>query len=478
MKYVIFLGDGMADYPIPELNGKTPLMVAKKPAMDRIAREGRTGLFRTIDPDMMTGSAIANLSVLGYNATELFHGTEGRGVLEAASLGIELDANDMAMRVNLICIEDGKIRSHSAGHITTEEARILINDIQEYFKVGCTGISPNSTYLLPFGNKAPLGAPASRRQQLRENPRFYQSNPNVDNKSAVSDKLGRRDGGAPRTPLGKKYAALGSSLRIYPGLSYRHVLVVPGGEFRLVCFPPHDHVGTPWKELLVKPMTSEGRETADLLNRMIEESQKFLEQHPVNQRRRAEGKQPANSLWPWAPGKKPVMKTLQQRFGISGAAITAVDLIKGLAIYAGMQPISIEGATGLYDTNYEGKADAALKALEDVDFVYIHVEAPDEAGHEKNLQLKIRCIEDLDRRLIQRVLEGLEKKGWDTTVALLPDHPTPIAQGNHTREPVPVAIRCSKLQADSVSAYDEESVKQGALGLLSGAQFIETFFST
>jgi 2,3-bisphosphoglycerate-independent phosphoglycerate mutase len=404
MKYVIFLGDGMADYPIPELDGKTPLMVAKKPAMDRIAREGRTGLFRTIDPHMMTGSAIANLSVLGYNALELFHGTEGRGILEAASLGIPLEQSDMAMRVNLICIEKGKIRSHSAGHITTEEARILIHDAQEYFK--------------------------------------------------------------------------NWNLRLYPGLSYRHVLIVPDGEFQLECFPPHDHVGAPWRELAIRPMTDAGRETADLLNRLVEESQKFLEQHPVNQRRRKEGKQAANSLWPWAPGKKPVMQTLQQRFGISGAAITAVDLVKGLAIYAGMKPIAVPGATGLYDTNYEGKADAALEALEEVDFVYIHVEAPDEAGHEKNLPLKIRCIEDLDRRLIQRVLDRLEKKGWENTVAVLPDHPTPIAYGNHTREPVPVAIRSPRYTADAVSFYDEESVKSGALGLLSGAQFIETFFKS
>jgi 2,3-bisphosphoglycerate-independent phosphoglycerate mutase len=402
MKYVIFLGDGMADYPIAELDGKTPLMVAKKPAMDRIAREGRTGLFRTIDPHMMTGSAIANLSVLGYNATELFHGTEGRGVLEAASLGIPLQQTDMAMRINLICVEAGKIRSHSAGHVTTEEAHILIRAAQEHFKDW--------------------------------------------------------------------------KLSLYPGLSYRHVLVVPNGEFQLECYPPHDYVGTPWRELAIKPTKREGKETADLLNSLVEESQKFLERHPVNEKRLEAGKQVANSLWPWAPGKKPVMKTLQQRFGISGAAITAVDLVKGLAIYAGMKPVSVAGATGLYDTNYEGKADAALKALEEVDFVYIHVEAPDEAGHERNLALKIRCIEDLDRRLIQRVLEGLEKKGWENTVAVLPDHPTPIAQGNHTREPVPVAIRSPRHAADSVSCYDEESVRNGTLGLMTGSQFIETFF--
>jgi 2,3-bisphosphoglycerate-independent phosphoglycerate mutase len=403
MKYVIFLGDGMADYPIPELDGKTPLMVAKTPAMDWIAREGRTGLFQTIAPEMLTGSAIANLSVLGYNATELFQGTEGRGVLEAASLGIDLANTDLALRVNLICIEDGKIRSHSAGHITDEEAHALIQDSISYFKDW--------------------------------------------------------------------------NLRLYPGLSYRHVLVIPNGEFRLECFPPHDHVGTPWRELAILPMTPEGKDTADLLNRLIEASQAFLEDHPVNRKRRAEGKQAANSLWPWAPGKKPRMQTMQERFGIRGAVIAAVDLIKGLAIYAGMNPIAVEGATGLFNTNFEGKADAALKALEEVDFVYIHVEAADEAGHEKNLALKIQCIENLDQRLIQRVLDGLEKKGWESTVAVLPDHPTPVGYGNHTREPVPVAIRSPRAKADSVTVYDEESVKSGSLGLMTGAQFIETFFS-
>lgn len=404
MKYVIFLGDGMADDPIPELGGKTPLMVAKKPSMDRIAREGRTGLFRTIGPDMLTGSAIANLSVLGYNAMELFQGTEGRGVLEAASLGVRLGDNDLALRVNLICVEDGKIRSHSAGHISTGEAHTLIRDAQSHF----------SSW----------------------------------------------------------------NLELYPGLSYRHVLVIPDGEFRLECFPPHDHVGTPWRELAIRPMTPGGKGTADLLNRLVEESQSLLEYHPVNQKRREEGKQPANLLWPWAPGKKPRMKTLYERFGIRGAAITAVDLVKGLAIYTGMKPVAVHGATGFYDTNFEGKADAALEALEEVDFVYIHVEAADEAGHDRDLALKIRCIEDLDRRLIQRVLEGLEKKGWDCTVAVLPDHPTPIAYGNHTREPVPVAIRSPHLPADAVTCFDEESVKSGSLGLLEGSEFIETFFDT
>jgi len=403
MKYVIFLGDGMADYSVPELDGKTPLMAAKKPAMDWIASRGRTGLFRTIEPDMITGSAIANFSVLGYNGMELFQGTEGRGVLEAASLGIDLAENDLALRINLICIEEDKIRSHSAGHIPNQEAHALIRDAQAHFK--------------------------------------------------------------------------GWNLSLHPGLSYRHVLVYPGGEFRLQCYPPHDYVGRSWRDLPICSKTEEGRATANLLNGLIEESQKLLENHPVNKKRRENGQQPANSLWPWAPGKKPRMRTIPERFGISGAAITAVDLVKGLAMYAGMKPIPVPGATGLYDTNYEGKADAALEALEEVDFVYIHVEAPDEAGHEQNLPLKIRCIEDLDRRLIQRVLDGLEKKGWESTVAVLPDHATPIAQGNHTRDPVPVAIFSPGSPADPVDRYDEESVCNGSLGLLRGKEFIETFFN-
>ena len=405
MKYIIFLGDGMADYPIPELGGKTPLMAARKPGMDWIAREGRTGLFQTIAPDMMTGSAIANLSVLGYDAKAIFHGTEGRGVLEAASLGIDLDKNDVALRVNLISVENEKIFSHSAGHISNEEAHTLIRDAGDHFKSW--------------------------------------------------------------------------PLRLYPGLSYRHVLVVSGGEFRLESFPPHDNVGTPWRDLAIRPIepaSPAGKETADLLNRLVEESRKFLENHPVNIRRRADGKQPANLLWPWAPGKKPEMETIEERFGVRGAAITAVDLIKGLAIYAGMKPINVEGATGLYDTNFEGKADAALNALEEVDFVYIHVEAADEAGHEKNLQLKIRCIEDMDRRLIQRVIEGVRKKGWDCVFAALPDHTTPIVLGNHGRDPVPVAIRFPHLAGDAAERYDEESVKMGSLGLMTGSQFIKTFF--
>lgn len=397
MKYVVVLGDGMSDYPIPQLGNKTPLMVAQKPAMDFIARKGRTGLLQTIEQDMPTGSAVANLSVLGYDPRKTF---QGRGVLEAASLGISLAENDMAMRINLICIEHGKIRSHSSGHITNQEAGELIRDLQIHFNEW--------------------------------------------------------------------------NLKLFQGLSYRHVLIVPDGKPELECAPPHDHVGQAFKDLLVKPLDHKAAPTADLLNQMILESQKFLNTHTINKKRMSQGKQSANSLWPWSPGKRPQMQTFMERFGIKGATISAVDLIKGLAIYAGMDVIPVQGATGLYNTNYEGKADACLQAMENHDFVYVHVEAPDEAGHDQNFELKIQCIEDLDQRLLQRILDGLEKKNIQAVVSVLADHPTPIARGAHTRDPVPVAILDPRVNPDPVDHYDEETVKSGSLGFMKGAEFIET----
>jgi 2,3-bisphosphoglycerate-independent phosphoglycerate mutase len=394
---VVVIGDGMADYPVPELDGRTPLMAADTPTMDLIARNGQTGLFRTIEDDMTTGSAVANLSVLGYDPRNAF---QGRGVLEAASLGVQLEADDLATRINLICVEEGRIRSHSAGHISNEEAHQLI--------------------------------------------------------AALSDEFGDL------------------AIKLVPGLSYRHVLVVPGGDPRLECAPPHDHVGEWVDDLLVRPLAVEARETADLLNRLILDSQPLLAQHEVNRKRVAAGRQAANSLWPWSPGVRPKMDTFQDRFGVTGAVITAVDLIKGLGIYAGLDVIEVEGATGLYDTNYEGKAEACLEALETRDFVFVHVEATDEAGHEQDVDLKLRCIEYLDERLLKRVIDGIQAAGVEAVVAVLPDHPTPIAHGKHTRDPVPVAVWSPWAEGDDVLRFDEEAVKKGALGLLRGSQFIET----
>ncbi len=395
MKYVVILGDGMADYPVKKLDGKTPLMVAETPMMDMIAAKGRTGRLQTIEPDMPTGSAVANLSVLGENPRYTF---QGRGVLEAASLGIPLKETDMAMRVNLVSVTDGKMRSHSAGHITDAEAGTLLQALKEHFK--------------------------------------------------------------------------NWNMKLYQGLSYRHLLVVPDGNPDLHCFPPHDYVGKPMRELLVKAQDDAARETAEFLNKMIIESGEVLKNHPVNAARRKAGKLTADFLWPWSPGRKPKMKTLRERYGISGAAISAVDLIKGLAVYAGMDVISVQGATGLFDTNFEGKADAALAALDDHDFVYVHVEAADEAGHECNLDLKIKCIEDLDKRLIRRIWDGL--KGTDAVIAVLPDHPTPVELGSHVRDPVPTAIYDPRKSPDSTLVFNEESVKNGALGLMKQHEFIES----
>jgi 2,3-bisphosphoglycerate-independent phosphoglycerate mutase len=396
MKYIIILGDGMADNPVKELNNKTPLMAANKPAIDSIAKYGRSGRLQTIPEDMPTGSAVANLSVMGYDPKETFR---GRGVLEAASIGVELSDTDMAMRVNLICIEDEKIRSHSAGHISDEEASVLINDLKEHF-----------------------------------------SNININ---------------------------------LHQGLSYRHLLVVPGGNDNLKCFPPHDHVGEKFQDLLIKAENPGAQETAKLLNNIIIESKKFLDSHPVNEKRKVQGKELANMLWPWSPGKKPILKTFQERFGLKGAVISAVDLIKGIGIYAGMDVIEVEGATGLFDTNYEGKADACLNTLNDHDFVFVHVESADEAGHSKDLQLKIHCIEDLSQRLIQRIMDGLKEKNMEAVIAILPDHPTPVECGCHTRDAVPVSIFDPRVDPDNVEIFDEESCKDGSLGLLVGSQFIE-----
>jgi 2,3-bisphosphoglycerate-independent phosphoglycerate mutase len=396
-KYIIILGDGMADYPVERLQGKTPLMAARKPWIDGIAKNGRTGLFRTIEDDMPTGSAVANLTVLGYNPRTDF---QGRGVLEAASLGVHLEPEELAFRVNLISLQDGCIKSHSSGHISNQEAHSLITDLKEHFK--------------------------SWKLQLTQ------------------------------------------------GLSYRHLLILPNGSPRVECAPPHDHLDTSISELMVKASDPEAQPVADLLNRMIQESVSLLENHPVNIERRKKGLLPANCLWPWSPGKKPMMKSFKEKFGLRGAVISAVDLIKGIAVYADMTVINVDGATGLYDTNYEGKADAAIEALENHDLVYVHVEAPDEAGHEKNLDLKIRCIEDLDNRLVQRIVKGIEAKGYEAVIAVLPDHATPIIHGAHTRDPIPFAIWNPDTSPDDVQVYDEESAKTGYFGLISGSHFMET----
>ena len=385
----------MADYPLPELAGKTPLEVASTPHMDWLARRGRCGRLITIPEGMSTGSAVANLSILGYDPRIYF---QGRGVLEAASMGINLNLEEVVFRCNTICVENNRIKNHSGGHITTQEAAELVKTVDRELGSDC--------------------------------------------------------------------------IKFYPGISYRHLLILKGEKFsaNVECTPPHDVPGTPIDRVLVRAKDAESEETAQLLNKLILDSPRILEQHPVNVKRKGEGKDMANMIWPWSPGKKPVMKTFQERFGIKGAVISAVNLIKGLGVYAGFDIMRVKGATGLHNTNYEGKADASLVALTKYDLVLVHVEASDEAGHEGDVNLKIKTIEYFDHRLVGRVLDGICEK---VRIALLPDHPTPIAVRTHVTDPVPFLIYDPGKTPDEVEQFNESSCRRGSLGLLEGDSFIK-----
>lgn len=400
MKYIIILGDGMADEPIATLGNKTPLQAANTPNIDKLAKMGRCGMLDTIPEGFSPGSEIANLTVLGYDCNKVY---EGRGSLEAASMGVEIDENEMAMRCNLICIEDGKIKNHSAGHISNEEAEKLIHYLQ--IELGDNRVS------------------------------------------------------------------------FYPGVSYRHLLKMKGGHKQLKCTPPHDVPGTPFKDVMIKPLVPEAQATADFLNKLTLESQQLLENHPVNIKRAENGKDKANSIWLWSPGYKPQMKKMTEIYPIkTGSVISAVDLIKGIGVYAGLDVISVEGATGLYNTNYEGKTQAAIEALKKQDFVYLHIEASDEAGHEGDVELKKKTIEYLDYRVVKPILEEISTWNEPITIAVLPDHPTPCAIRTHTNTPVPFIIYRTNGKADNVTTYDEFSCKEGSYGLLKGEEFIKTFF--
>lgn len=400
MKHIIILGDGMADWAVPALGGKTLLQKASTPYMDRLASMGRVGRLITVAPGFHPGSEVANLSVLGYDLPTVY---EGRGVLEAASMGVELAPGDMAMRCNLICIENECIKNHSAGHITTEEADELIRDLQHH-----------------LGNER---------------------------------------------------------IQFHTGIQYRHLLVIKDGNKALDATPPHDVPGQPFRPLLVKAISSEAEETAALLNDLILRSQEFLLQHPVNKHRVSEGKDPANSIWPWSAGYRPQMEPMVMRFPQvkSGAVISAVDLIKGIGRYAGLRNIEVEGATGLYDTNYEGKAAAAIEALRNDDFVFLHIEASDEAGHEGNVELKLRTIEYLDSRIVGPIYETVKEWEEPVAIAVLPDHPTPCELRTHVNEPIPFLIYYPGIVPDEVEVYDEISAVGGSYGLMKEDEFIREF---
>lgn len=380
MKYIVIIGDGMADRPLNELGGKTPLQEAFTPNMDKLAREGIIGSVRTIPEGFHPGSDIANLSILGYDP-RLFY--TGRAPLEAASMKVELGDNDIAYRCNLVTLKYNKDRTravmddYSGGHISTGEAAVLIGDIDK--------------------------------------------------------ELGT------------------DSIKFYPGVSYRHLMVWKSGEVDVESVPPHDIIG---KDIADYLPTGRGEE---FLRQVMRDSVDVLDCHNINKERVANGKKPANSIWLWGQGKKPQIPKFKGKYGIDGALVSAVDLTKGLGICAGFEILKVPGVTGYIDTNYAGKAEHSLSALENVDFVYIHVEAPDEAGHSGNYKDKIKAIEDLDALVVGTVLRGA-KSLEEYRILLMPDHPTPIEVRTHTDEPVPFVIFDSRVKRKNESVGFDESI--------------------
>ena len=432
MKHIIILGDGMADLPVKRLDGKTLLQCANKPTMDRLAREGRCGRLLTVPEGFPPGSEVANTAILGYDLNRVY---EGRGPLEAASIGYEMADDDLALRCNIITVDkprlgdsnsgmDGVIVTHNGGNLETEDGDVLIKYLNER-----------------------LAAPINERYGF-------------------------------------------DRVKFITGIQYRHLLIIKGGNKHIVCAPPHDHPNQEWYPLLVKPESQNAvhhagsirlspEETADLLNELILKSQKLLTEHPFNIERAKRGERQANSIWPWSGGYRPSMETLMQRYPQvkSGSVISAVDLIRGIGHYAGLKIIRVKGATGLADTNYEGKAEAAIRALERDDFVFVHVEASDEAGHDGDLELKLKTIEYLDQRLITPIYNKVNNWKEPVCIAVLPDHLTPVEMRIHVGQAVPFLIWHRGIKPDQVQQYDEVSCVDGSYGLLRHAQFMQTLMA-
>ncbi len=406
MKHIIILGDGMADHPVERLGGKTLLQYADTPYMDLLARKGKTGRLMTIPDGFHPGSEVANTSILGYDLNKVY---EGRGPLEAASIGYNMSPEDLALRCNLITLSNGIIKNHHGGHLTTEEGTTLIKYLNE--------------------------------------------------------------------KLGNEY------IQFIPGIQYRHLLIIKGGSKHIICAPPHDHPNEAWKPLLIKAENEnkeDGRlspqETANLLNELIIKSQELLTAHPFNLQRKDKQNDIANSIWPWGGGYRPQMRTLSEMFPQihSGSVISAVDLIRGIGYYAGLEIIKVKGATGLANTNYEGKVEAALKQLREKDFVFLHIEASDEAGHDGDLQLKLQTIENLDHRAVEPIYNEVKKWDEPVCIAVLPDHPTPVEIRTHVKEPVPFLIWHPGITPDNVTQYDETSCVRGEYGLIYLQEFMHS----
>lgn len=402
MKYVVVLYDGMADYPVPALGGKTPMMVANKPNFDRMAKHGTVGLVRTVAPGLTPGSDVANLSVMGYDPCLYY---TGRSPLEAVSMGIDLSDTDVALRCNLVTLsgeEDYSEKTmvdYCAGDISSEEAAEIIKTVEE--------------------------------------------------------KLGN------------------DIFAFYSGVSYRHCLVWHGGKTEIgKLTPPHDISGRKIGGYLNKNPDAAG------LLELMEKSCEILKDHPVNLKRISEGKRPANAIWLWGQGSRPSLPLFEKLYGVKGSVISAVDLLKGIGICAGMNTPDVEGATGYIDTNFEGKAQKAVEELENgSDFVYIHIEAPDECGHRNEPENKVKAIEFIDSRVLPIVLEALEKYD-DYKVMILPDHPTPIVTGTHASDPVPFMIYHKKDEKDSgVDSINEETASKTGIFIEEGPSLMGRFLS-
>jgi 2,3-bisphosphoglycerate-independent phosphoglycerate mutase len=388
LKYILIVGDGMADYPIDELGGKTPLQAANIPNMDRLAREGIVGTAKTVPNGMPPGSDVANLAVMGYDPQRYY---PGRAPLEAASMGISLEPDETAFRCNLVTIENGIMVDYSGGHISTAEARGLIEAVE--------------------------------------------------------------------TSLGNKM------VKFHPGISYRHLMVLKD-DILPICTPPHDISGKDIEPFL--PQDS----GAEILRELMFASCQVLEAHEINQKRIQEGKKPANMIWLWGYGKPIKMPTLQQRFNLSGGVISAVDLIRGIGKCAGLKSIDVPGITGYYDTNYIGKAEYALETLKNDDFVFIHIEAPDEASHNGDLVAKIEAIENIDAKILSTILQHIPD---NTRILLLPDHETPLSTKTHASGLVPFVIWGTGITPDATLSYDENSARKSQLRFENGWEILEYF---
>ncbi len=386
MKYVIVIADGMADEPLKELDGKTPVVEANTPNMDFIAKNGYTGLAKNVPDGMTPGSDVANTSIMGFDPSML----KGRGPLEAPSVGVSLGDNDVAFRLNFINVKDGKINDFTADHISTEEADELIKALNENF---------------------------------------------------------------------------GDIGKFYPGVSYRNLFVIEDLEMEeLKSTPPHDVVGQSVEEHNLKP----DNEKSQLINKLMRDSVEILENHPVNKKRVAEGKLPANMIWLWGQGAKPVIGNFPEKYDMTGATITGVDLLKGISTYIGLDVIEVPGATAYFDTNYENKIDYALESLKTHDVQFIHIEAPDEAGHEGNLPEKIRAIENIDSIILEKLLKKLPEIDPEYTIAVLPDHPTPIDIKTHTMTPIPFAIYSTSIKEPDATEFYSEDMSNGKYDTIIG----------